>query len=232
MGEIGKLKFGVIFLVVTLFLAGLTTAIGFKKVILAEPGQTIEEFIRLQNLAPDEPSLRFTGTITGGGEIVSFIDGNEFDVANGEIIDAPLLVTVPSGAVVGQEYTINMVFRSVPISAEDDVPGDNAIQFTRTVGISFDVRVVAEPIAPPTPPAPATGGEESSNSIIWIIALAVVILLLIIIIVVIKKMKKDTGSPVQSAMTMEKAPEKKTKKTSAKKTKKNPVVKEIQEPPQ
>jgi len=155
--------------VVALLAVNVNAGVGFKNVISASPGEIVNEFIRLQNLAEGNPDLEYTGKITSGGEIISFVEGSEYSVPNGEIVDAPIRVSVPSDARIGQVYTINMVFKSIPVSA--DKTSGNAVQFTKTVGISFDVEVVEAP----TPPAPTGIGGGTIGLIIGIIIIIVII---------------------------------------------------------
>jgi len=178
-------------LVVTvLLMISIVAGVGFKEVILAYPGQTVDEFIRMQNLALGDPDLEFTGTLIDGAGVVSFIGSSEYEVPNGEIVDAPIRISVPSDAQIGQVYTISMVFRSVPVSA--DVDEGNAVQFTQSVGFSFDVKVVEQSQIPEATPdeLPATTGD---NTLLYILVVLGVVILIVIIWFALRKNKDQTN---------------------------------------
>ena len=134
-----KVAMGMIFLVVALFVISFVSGVAFKKIVLIAPGEEITEVIKLQNLNEGDPDLRFIGEITQGSEYVSFVGGNEWVVPNGEMGDAEMKISVPVSASVGDSYMISMTFRSV---GEESESGGSAIQFSKSVGITFNVNVV------------------------------------------------------------------------------------------
>jgi hypothetical protein len=176
-------------LIIGMFLVSLVSAgVGFRKVINLNQGEVHIENLRLQNLDPDGVELVFEGSILEGEEIVSFDGGSKFTVLVGEIIDAPLSVKVPSDANIGDSYPVRMLFRSYP---SNPVEGSGTLQFTKGVGISFDVNVV-EKVEEPESSQPASPGIGMG----WIIVIVIALIILAFIIYGFVRNNNGSAKPV------------------------------------
>ena len=185
--KINKKIFGIVTLVmVTLFLTSLVSAgITFKKVIEVYPEQVLTENLLLQNLGADNPDLIFEASIREGSEVVS-MTSTELAVPNGEIGEFPLEIRAPAGSSIGDSFNVKMVFRSIPETSGSVEGAGSGLQFIKSVGISFDVKVIAEPIEPETPQT-----EELGMGWIFLGVIAVVALIAIIWMVI--KSKSETS---------------------------------------
>lgn len=77
------------------------------------PGQTVEAFIVLQNLAGDT-DLTVEGIVTQGQEFIEFVeDSNIYEVPKGQKVEVHFLVSVPEYAVLGDEQEFVLSFRTI-----------------------------------------------------------------------------------------------------------------------
>ena len=164
--------------IMTLFMIGLVMAgVTFKDVVEVYPGEIMTESLKLQNLGDGAPDLVFEGSIREGEEIV-VMDKTKVKVPSGEIKDFSLKIKAPSGAKIGDTFDVKMVFRALP---DDESSGDvTGLQFIKSVGISFEVKVVEKPKE-----------IEEGISTTWIILGIIAILILIAIIWFVVKNKKE-----------------------------------------
>ncbi len=140
------------------------------------PGEEREITIDLQNMAGTE-NIESIGVISEGNEIAE-IQGKEFLVPVGERIPITLEVDIPKEAVVGEKYTIKLLFNTKP-----EQEGGN-IGFASSIEKVIPVTVIGKVVEPQ-----AEEAKEKSNVIIGLI-IGVIALAVIITILIARKKKE------------------------------------------
>ncbi len=167
--------------VILLSLSLVSAGVAFKKVVEVYPGETTNEKLILQNLGEGNPDLTFEISVREGSDLVSF-GSTKVNVLNGEIKDVPLTVRAPSGAAVGELSNVKVVFRAVPMASEALTGQGSGLQFIKSVGISFDVKVVEKPAERPA-------AEELGAA--WILLIVIIVVAIIAIIYFFIKNKRN-----------------------------------------
>ncbi|MFQ5531688.1 MAG: hypothetical protein ACE5ES_03680, partial [Candidatus Nanoarchaeia archaeon] len=164
---------GLFLIFVMLFVVSVSAiGVGFSQDVEVTLGESIDRSLSLQNLPAGNGDLLFKGTIEEGGEVVSFTKGDEFEVADGKIVQAPIRIKALEGAVVGQTYNVKILFKTSPVSAEGS--GDT-VQFNTGARISFGVEVVEKTEEP-------SAGFSTGTILVWILGILIVILIIWIIL--------------------------------------------------
>ena len=173
--KINKIFVMTIFIIALLVMFSINLSsigIGFSQNIEASPGETINRVLSLQNLPAGNGDLLFTGTIEEGNEVISFPQGNEFEVSDGELVQAPIQIKIPANANVGQTYNVKISFSTSQSTEEDS---RDTVQLNLGAGISFNVKVVEKS---PEKIEKVAG----SNLWMWILLVLIVIILIAILI--------------------------------------------------
>ena len=96
-GEVMKIGLSLMSVLVLTVISGFLVSgigIGFSQIVEIYPGQSSDEFISLQNTPSGNGDLTFTWTIQEGSSAVSFPDGNDFEVGDGEIRQTRMRISV------------------------------------------------------------------------------------------------------------------------------------------
>jgi hypothetical protein len=103
-----------------------------------EPGDEVGVFFIVDNLA----ELTITVVIEpGDSDIAEFIENDlTRTIPSGGQIRVPVVVKIPEGTDIGEEYKVGAVFKVVPSSGSDDEGG--GVSFRFSLGKDFPVKVV------------------------------------------------------------------------------------------
>jgi len=159
--------------------------IGFSQDVEINPGQTLESSLQLQNLPVGNGNLIFKGKVEQGGEIVSFSE-EEYRVDEGMVRLVPISITIPEGAVIGQEYYVKITFTTSTPKGEDS---DDTVQFNPGAGILFRVKVVSDKI---NQRVPYQTEQAKFSGLLWLVVGIIVIAISIITVVLFRMRKKSS----------------------------------------
>ena len=99
-----------------------------------QPGESIEMFFTLQNLASTE-DVRLQATVTEGEDIIELTDSSEiYDVPSGEKTKVNFIVTAPVDAKKGDIFPISMGFATL-------TSGEGPIGLSGNIGKGFNLIV-------------------------------------------------------------------------------------------
>ena len=200
--KISKKEKGLSFLVVgILMVVGLSTfvsafALGFANKISLYPGESTDTSFSLQNVIEPTADLVLGVVVEEGSEYVSFTEGTQFNVPEGESVRAKVRVSVPETASVGDIYTVTVVFGTV---SSESIGDEGTIQFTTFHRKSFEIEVMAEPALEIEEPA----AGEGLGAGMWILIIVIIVVVIVVIVLVVKKKKnasigvKPTEKPVK-----------------------------------
>jgi len=137
------------------------------KPILAIPGESVDFFVVLQNIAGEGGDVSVQGLFAEGGDVAEFTDeSNVYFVPFGEKVNVNMSATVPEGAVVGDVIELIVSFKVI---AEE-----SGGQFGFGVGVEREIPIqvvgVTEEVEDLT----------SYNYVYYLVGLIVLILVIII----------------------------------------------------
>jgi len=146
-----------------------------------QPGQTIDGKFVLQNHAGTEDVI-IQPKITEGVEIIRLTSSSDtYLVPKGGRIDVNYQITVPSGAKIGDKYTISMQFSSAP-------SGEGVIAFSSSIGTGFKIFIGAPADYVKEEPGAELPESKLSPGILY--GIIGVIILIVIILIFLKKRNK------------------------------------------
>jgi hypothetical protein len=155
----------------------------------AYPGQQLTVVLGLQNAIPTDGDMTFSAELTNdaNGMVKLSYEDNTYFVPNGAEVDVPLIVTVPSNAVVGERYTARVSFRQVnPANQGGMVSLSGGMDYTFGVVIVASENQNSYYVAP----EPVSQPEKSAKSnTIWYLLIGLVIVV-ILVLALSKKGKK------------------------------------------
>ncbi|MFA5952962.1 MAG: hypothetical protein WC812_00015 [Candidatus Pacearchaeota archaeon] len=135
------------------------------------PGETIETYLVLQNLA-GESDLTVEATITEGNEFASLIgDSNIFIVPLGQKIEVPFSVSIPEDAVIGDSKNIIFSFRTL------SNPESGEFGFGSGVEREIPLLIITE--------------QKSTSPFSWWVYLVIVLAGILLIFGIIELFKKE-----------------------------------------
>ena len=176
-----KTQIGIFFLLSILLVASVSAiGVGFSRNIEVAPGESVQKILSLQNLPAGNGKLIFKGTIPEGSDIVSFVDGDEYTIDDGELAQAAILITAPEGASLGDTYTIKILFSTSQAPGQDS---GETVQFNEGTGITFKVEIASQSDTGSNIP------PEGDNPGIWYVWVLVVIILIIVVYFIAKRKK-------------------------------------------
>ena len=166
----GILVEGVMMFAMIMLLASFVSsfAVGSKyweeKPILASPGESVEFFVVLQNMAGEGGDVDVQGIFGEGADIVSFVEGAEYTVPFQTTKDVNMIVVVPEDAEIGEIMNIAVSFKV--ISGE----GSDALGLGSSIERIIPVQVIEE----------ATGEAAGEGMSMWIWLLIAVVIIAIV----------------------------------------------------
>lgn len=133
--------------------------------LLLNPGETVDFFVVLQNIAGEGGDVNVEGFLTEGGDIVSFVDeSHKYFVPFGEMKNVDMTVTVPEDMAIGELREIVVSFKI--ISGE----GSDALGLGSSIERVIPVKIVEE--------VSVEESEEGISVFVWlllVIAVAIVV---------------------------------------------------------
>ena len=145
------------------------------KPILASPGETVDFFVVLQNIAGEGGDVEFKGLFIEGGDIAEFTSAlDTYLVPFGEKMNVNMSVTVPEDVVVDDIIDIVVAFKIITMSE------DGQFRFGSSIERKIPVRVVVAS-------EPETTESTANNYIYYIIGLIALVLAIIVYIKIKKK---------------------------------------------
>jgi uncharacterized membrane protein len=158
------------------------------------PGEISDSVIILDNFGDDALDIVVEVTVEEGGEYLSLLEGNIFEVSARSSANVPVRFSVPSSARIGDNFDVKVLFSVVGGTSEGEEEGEGTtIAFSVSPRILFDIEVREKPIEV-VEPTTITGFGTATW--IMIIVLAVVIIMLIV------WMMKRKGSEVAPAVPL------------------------------
>lgn len=113
--------------------------------ILANPGETVDFFVVLQNIAGEGGDVNVEGALTEGGDIAKFTgDSQTYFVAFGAKENVDLSVTIPANATIGEVTDIVVSFKIISGEGSDALGLGSSIERTIPVKVVEEV-IVEEP---------------------------------------------------------------------------------------
>src|SRR3989344_5386823 len=114
-------------------------AVGFESTSLnLYPGEEHESAFSLQNYGAEAGDITVEAVIEEGGEYITFIDGNKFDVGANNNAAAPVRINIPDNARAGDRLNIKILFKVI----SGDMGGQGIGGDDTTVGFAFSYRRV------------------------------------------------------------------------------------------
>lgn len=139
--------------------------------------------------APGASDTYFVAEITENGNGIATLNqpGLTYFVKGGTKVEVPILINVPTDAVLGTSSKVNIMFTE----ASPDKPSDRgSVQISGGVSNGFPVEIVTKEqstqILVPTVAPPSVEGK-GNNVLVW----GIIILAIIILYMVFRKMKKN-----------------------------------------
>lgn len=171
-----------IFLVLAVFLSNFVFAFGVTSSywqgnpLTLYPGATETISIGLQNMAEGAQDETVRVSITKGSEIATTEEKDYLVKAGTKDTSIPITIQIPSDAAVDTTYQVTLSSKSVNLQQGGGVALGTGFDTT------FDVLVLAKPIAPTT--------KTEKQTYILIGVIIAIIILVIIILLVLKRKKK------------------------------------------
>src|SRR3989344_5269782 len=141
-----------------------------------QPGESMEMFFTLQNLASEE-GVRLQAAITEGENIIEVTDSSDiYNVPSGEKTKVNFIVTAPADAKKGDSFPITIMFGTI-------TSGEGPIGLSGNIGKGFNI-VIGEP----------SDFDENGNlktNISWIISLALAIVVIGTAVFYLRRNKKS-----------------------------------------
>lgn len=147
------------------------------------PGEVLDSSFILQNYQDNAGVLNIEVNIEEGTDYMSLTNGNVFEVPVQSSIIAPVKVSVPQDAKIGDVYKVKVLFRASGGEAEKESGKNTAVGFLFSQRRNIDIEVVPKP-APAEPEAPASQPTSTANNAVWWWILGIVVLIIIIWMIV------------------------------------------------
>ena len=142
-----------------------------------QPGESMEMFFTLQNLASEE-GVRLQAAITEGENIIEVTDSSDiYNVPSGEKTKVNFIVTAPADAKKGDSFPITIMFGTI-------TSGEGPIGLSGNIGKGFNI-VIGEP----------SDFDENGNlktNLSWIVYIVIAMAITLVGIVFYLR-KKQTG---------------------------------------
>ncbi len=188
--EYKKMKVGslqLVLLALILVSTSLVSAfsVGFESTELRlYPGESYESSFSLQNYGTDAKDITVEATLEEGAQYLSFPQGTRIDVVANNNAAAPVRITVPSNAKVGDKYPIKVLFNVV---AGNEVVQDVANQGT-TIGFAFSYRRTVDLIVvAPVTEQDVDKNRTSASYMTWIWILIALVVVAIIVWLILRR---------------------------------------------
>jgi len=138
-------------------------------------GQIYNERFSLSN--PSEVEITIEAVIQEGGEYLVFTEGTVFDVPAKGSVAAPVRISIPDDAEVGDTYPIKVLFQRI-----SDIESDDSM-----IGLTFNQE---QDVSVTIIPKPGEEVPPEGISTTWIILGIVLIIIVIVLIWFVNKSKK------------------------------------------
>ncbi len=172
---------GTIFLILfSSFISALTVAVPGD--LSLYPGQVYDTGFDIMNTIGGSGDLVLEAQFSEGSEIVSFTQGNRFEVPGGSSVPAFVRFRIPANAALGTIYPIKVVFKTV-----SEGKGSGSVSFVEDVVTTFKVTIVEQSTISVQPTAEAEKVSVFSNVWFWIIVIIIIVIILWLIFKVKKK---------------------------------------------
>ena len=106
------------------------------------PGEVLDTSFILQNYEQGVGSLNVEVTVEQGTEYMSVVGGPVFGIPEKMSIHAPIRVTVPENAKVGDVYNVKVLFRAISDSGEVSAEESTSIGLLFSQRKSIDIEIV------------------------------------------------------------------------------------------
>jgi len=198
-----NLKFFIVGIMAVIMFSSFVSAfgVGFQNTRLSlNPGQTIDSAFSLQNHKDGEGDLIIEVILEEGGEYLTFTEGTQFNVPTKTSVPAPVRISVPVDAKIGEVYTLKVLFRSVSGGVEEVDGEGTSIGLLLSQRRNIEIEVVPEEIVEPELPAP----EEGLGTIWWVLGIVVVIIVIVVIYFLVKgKGDNSVNMPVKGGKVVQ-----------------------------
>lgn len=153
-------------------------AVGFESTELRlYPGQVHDSAFSLQNYGTDVNDITVEAVTEEGEDYITFTEGARFDVRANTNVAAPVRISIPENARVGDNYPIKVLFRVISGDAGGNEAGEGtSVSFAFSYSRTINLVVVQRPEEKPA--AAAERASVFSNIWFWIIIIIIVIIIL------------------------------------------------------
>jgi len=136
-----KMRLFVAMILVVGIIAGADAfAIGSSSAFNLEPGESVEDFVRIMNRGKSSNDIVVDVSVDDGEEFVTLIDGRRFDVPAGQVASVKVRVSVPEGTEAGS-YPVVLSFNPVSGGVSEGGTVDIAYGYSKKFEINVNGKV-------------------------------------------------------------------------------------------